>query len=297
MAEYYPVIEVQPEWDYSTERRGGKAKFWYQQPGEDNSAWLFKYPRENTGEHWAEKIVAELAGILGIPCARVELAVYEGNRGAAAVNIVPNDYDLVPGNEILESTILPDGAGELNFHQADHTLENIWLALDRTFESLENSAEAKRQFAGYLVLDAVVGNTDRHSENWGMLRRRTLSNRLDFLSPSYDHGSSLGRELSDARREDLLSSNHVGNYVERGRGQILRASSRRRKPSPLQLVCAAALEYPDLFSSLLSRLDGLDEASLSQIVNSVPDDWMTSESRAFAIDMMRYALEKLRGVA
>ena len=216
----FRIEEIHPEWISNTEKRGGKAKFWYEhwyeQPGGSIYAWLFKYPRENTGEHWAEKVVAEVAGFLDIPCARVELAVFEGVRGAAAENIVPNNYYLVPGNEILESKVLPHDVRELNFHLADHTLENIWLALDRTFESSGNNLEAKRQFAGYLLLDAVVGNTDRHSENWGVLRSEVASHPIESLAPSYDHGSSLGRELSDERREELLAASHVGNYVERG---------------------------------------------------------------------------------
>ncbi len=294
MAAYCPVIEVLPEWISDTEKRGGKAKFWYQQPDGNTPAWLFKFPRETTGEHWAEKVAAEVAGLLGIPCARVELAVFDGTHGAAAENIVPNNYDLIPGNEVLESKISPGDTRELNFHLADHTLENMWLALDRTFESAESSLEAKCQFAGYLVLDAVIGNTDRHSENWGILRSQDISRRVESLSPSYDHGSSLGCELSDVRREELLASDNVGNYVERGRGQIYRAISRRRRPSPLQLVRTATPEYRELFRQSLAKLDALDKSNLSQIVSSVPDNWMTPAARAFAIGLMFYSCDRLQ---
>jgi serine/threonine protein kinase HipA of HipAB toxin-antitoxin module len=45
------------------------------------------------------------------------------------------------------------------------------------------------QFTGYLVLDALIGHTDRHEENWGVIEGITGAKRL---APSFDHASSLG---------------------------------------------------------------------------------------------------------
>ncbi|MEX5215468.1 MAG: hypothetical protein NW703_15050 [Nitrospiraceae bacterium] len=74
----YPIFEVRPEWVLEAEALGSKEKFWYRA---DQIAveWLFKYPQPNTGQHWSEKIAAELAACLDIPHARVELAVFSGH--------------------------------------------------------------------------------------------------------------------------------------------------------------------------------------------------------------------------
>ena len=296
MNAYYPVVEVLPEWAPETENMGSKLKFWYLPPGDIESYWLFKYPRPERGEHWAEKIAAEVAGLLEIPCARVELAVCQGMRGAVSKDIASGNYALVHGNEILENAFPYQDTAEYNFHLADHNLVNIWLALDKTFESESQRQEAKCQFAEYLILDAVIGNTDRHSENWGVLKRLTVPDSVESIAPSYDHGSSLGRELSDERREQLLAENGAGRYMERGRGQIFRHGSRRRRPSPLQLIRLEAPEYPDLFRGALAKLDSLEESSLSQIVDSVPDDWMSSAAKSFAFELMSYSCGQLREV-
>lgn len=66
----YPVIQVRPEWGLGNEDMGTKSKFWYRVPSQD-TRWLFKYPRRNSGEHWTEKIAAEIARMLDIPHARV----------------------------------------------------------------------------------------------------------------------------------------------------------------------------------------------------------------------------------
>ena len=165
----YPVIEILPECAPQTEEMGSKSKFWYLQQGDTESYWLFKCPRPGRGEHWAEKIAAEVAGLLEIPCARVELAMFQGAQGSATESLTGHNRVLIHGNEVL-SRALPDyDSRERNFHSVDHTLENIHLALDRTFEDANDANDAKGQLAQYLVLDALIGNTDRHSENWGTL--------------------------------------------------------------------------------------------------------------------------------
>lgn len=292
----YPVVEVLPEWAPQTEEMGSKPKFWYLQPGDNESYWLFKYPRPGRGEHWAEKIAAEVAALLEIPCARVELAIFQGEQGSATQSFASVSKELLHGNQVLNSTFSADDVREWNFHLADHTLGNIWVALDRTFEAEDDVIEAKRQLAGYLVLDAVVGNTDRHSENWGVLQSQDDSRRIVGLAPSYDHGSSLGRELMDERRERLLSDNQVGGYVERGRGQIYWQNIGRRGPSPLELIHLSAAEYPDLFRPAIDKIDILDESSLSNIVDSIPKGWMTPTARVFAFELMRYSCAQLREV-
>ena len=200
---------------------------------------------------------------------------------------------MIHGNQILNITLAIDDLREWNFRLTDHTLANIWLALDRAFDTPNNSTKAKRQLAEYLLLDAIVGNTDRHSENWGILKGQ---DRYERMAPSYDHGSSLGRELMDDKRASLLSDNRVGVYMERGRGNIHWHNTARRGPSPLELIRVAAPEYPDLFHPALAKLDNLNESSLRQIVDSIPESWMTPTARAFAFELMKYSRAQLQEV-
>ncbi len=74
------------------EQLGSKRKFWALME-EEPRPWLFKYARRNTGEHWAEKLGAELAGRLKVPHARVELAEHEMQQGVFVESIVPHEWD------------------------------------------------------------------------------------------------------------------------------------------------------------------------------------------------------------
>ena len=271
---------------------GSKRKFWYLPEGE-TTKWLFKYPREGTGEHWAEKIAAETADRLEIPHSRVELAVFESRRGSVTKSFVGDGQELVHGNQVLAGAVWGYNP-MVKRGQSDHTLENIWLALEKVFIGSDAVGAAKRRFAEYVVLDAVIGNTDRHHENWGIVREWTGEGWVGYLVPSFDHASSLGRELSGERRNSLLAESRIGDYADRGRGGIYWFKWDRYGRSPLELVRLAAQAYPDAFRLAINLLEKLDEGSLREIVDRVPEDWMTPPARNFAIELIRHNVERIR---
>ena len=268
---------------------GSKEKVWYRKPG-DRAPWLFKFPKQNTGEHWAEKVAAEIAALLGTLHARVELAELRNGQGSATESFIRDGRELIHGNQVL-ARIVQGYNLEMKFHQSDHTLENIMMAMDQIFPTPLTSSRAKARLAEYLVLDALIGNTDRHHENWGIFRKR--KGGLTFVAPSFDHASSLGRELLDERRERRLAQQDVGKYAEKGHGGIFWSEDQPRGPSPLELVRLAYGTYPEFFTPALKKLEKIDEVSIDRIIQKVPADWMTSPSRAFAMALICYNLEQL----
>ncbi len=295
----YPVIQIHPDWVLEEEAMGSKEKFWFRE-NDDGPDWLFKYPQANTGQHWAEKIAAEVAGCLDILHARVELAEIQGEWGSATESFARDGRDLHHGNQILAGQLL-DYDPNLHFHQSSHTLANIFEALDRVFQYPEGRHRAKEQLAEYLVLDAVIGNTDRHHENWGILRKRTTGGWKGIVAPTFDHASSLGRELLDDTsgkcRYRILHEGRVPQYSEKAPGAIYWQETDRRGISPLELVRRGAQVHPDLFGNGLIALKKLDEGILTEIVTRVPNEWMSEIARTFALRLMCYNLEQLRKIA
>ena len=294
MPQTFHIVSVQLEWALHDEAMGTKSKFWYRDPNAEGE-WLFKYRQENTGQHWAEKIAAEMAGLLRTHHARVELAECEGRRGTVTESFAREGRELRPGSEILAMVISSYDLHK-RFYQSTHTLGNIWSALDRVFPRRESARRAKLLFAEYLSLDALLGNTDRHHENWGLLVHRGKDGFQGDLAPSFDHASSLGRELTDERRNRLLAEGRVGSYSERGRGGIYWTTDERHGPSPVELVRRAAGRYPELFHPALAKLGALRDDDPGRIVERVPAAWMSSSAREFAVDLMQYNLNQLRSI-
>lgn len=288
----YQIVTIPHDAREDTEQLGSKPKFWVLLP---DGRWLFKEARPNTGEDWAEKAAAEVAHAIGIRAATVELASFAEKRGCISRNFVDVDAGqaLVHGNEILGMRVTGYDKGK-TFRQSDHTLENIDSAI-RSLFGKEHADGILTELAGYLVLDALIGNTDRHHENWGLLLQVQTEPRAMTLSvaPSFDHASSLGRELLDERRMELLAADRIGSYVSKGRGGIFRGPEERHGENPLRFVQVAARAYPSFFRPALERATALSRSDVERIIESIPDDRASRPAKQFAQSMIFLAQASL----
>lgn len=285
MTDQYPVrnvSSVEPEW---VEQMGSKPKFWFRWPEDAQHAWLFKFSREGTGEDWAEKIAAELASTLQIPAATVELAVFGERRGSISRSFVQrrDGWDLIHGNELLVRDV-PGYRREVVFHQSEHTLEHILTVLRPLFTDPSQRRIQFEQLAGYLVLDALIGNTDRHHENWGVLRRTRGDGSVeDRLAPSFDHASSLGRNVPPEERTRRLREGSIGDYALRGKGGIFLTARDRRGANPLELVRRTVPEMREAFQPWLDRLRALSADEIHSIIERVPEAVMDPLAKRFTV--------------
>lgn len=292
--EPYPILTLKVDSPDVIEQLGSKPKFWFRMP-DDEQPWLFKFTRDNTGEDWSEKIASELAHLLEIPAAQVELAVFMGKRGCASRSFVETDkgFGLIHGSEVLAGRVLGYKKSK-QWHQRDHCINNIITAVEKTFMPRQR-AQQLRTLAGFIVLDAIICNTDRHHDNWGLLRGPSAHGKITHrIAPSFDHASSLGRELGDDRRKAMLARNDIERYVMRGRGGIYWDCHDEKGENPLLLVVKAAKAYPKYFSLWVQRLRILDSKDMAGIVERIPVQYMSSEAREFSIRLMMYTVEKLR---
>jgi hypothetical protein len=287
----FPVLAIESSWVLDREAMGSKQKFWYRE-NNDATQWLFKYPQVNrqtgelAGQHWAEKIAEQVAKLLDTRFALVELAVFDGEWGSATKSFTHDGRTLLHGNELLASVVTGYDA-QATFRHTTHTLENIFRALD--WIGPASAQKWKPLFAEYIVLDALVANTDRHHENWGLLLQRTGVGWTAMLAPSFDHASSLGRELQDIRRMEILGKpDGLATYVNKGHGGIYWMADEKKSPSPLELVRLASGKYPDLFQSALRKVTQMDASQFEHIIARIPESWMSVAARRFALALLHH---------
>lgn len=216
----YSEIDIS-NWEYRDQEPTGKnSKDWYRDP-DSKQVWLFKPVGDGPnvtqdGKDWAEKLAHEIAVLFGIPTARVEFARREHELGTICLNANPSSLPIQSGALLLQSR-------DENFDMRDkesrgHSLTVISevlqdVAVPLGFEG-PSSMGGIGIFAGYLILDAIVGNRDRHSQNWSVVLDE---NRRRRMMPSYDHGSSLGFQLGDELRMLILNDPLRFNaFVNRG---------------------------------------------------------------------------------
>jgi hypothetical protein len=258
MTDPYKIIKLKSDSPEVIEQLGSKPKFWFR-ISDDEQPWLFKFTRENTGEDWSEKIASELAHLLEIPSAQVELASFMGKRGCASRSFVEKEkgFALIHGSEVLAGRVL---GYERSKHrgQSDHCVKNIITAVEKTFTPRRRTQQL-RTLAGFIVLDAIICNTDRHHDNWGLLRGLSVQGKtIHRIAPSFDHASSLGRELNNDRCKAILDNNSIDKYILRGRGGIYWNTSDNKAENPLLLAIKTAESYPAYFQLWIHKLKELD---------------------------------------
>jgi hypothetical protein len=69
-----------------------------------------------------------------------------------------------------------------------------------------------------LTFDALIGNTDRHTENWGVLARLRRGQVPVFsFAPPFDNGTSLGYEITQAKLRAACEPAWLEGYIKKGR--------------------------------------------------------------------------------
>lgn len=188
------------------EQLGTKPKQWLRDP--EDRLWLWKAATWNPsprgeyrkGDDWAERVVTEIARRLDVPVATTELAERAGLPSTVSMSVLdPESERLVHGNELLAEVGV---VGSDPHDRTGYTLD----AVRRSLEGVAGSAPGSSAFeclTGYLNVDAVAGNTDRHQENWAVIENAAAQRRL---APSFDHASSLAFLLDDAGRSAMLDT-------------------------------------------------------------------------------------------
>ena len=276
------------------EQLGTKAKFWYQHPNFGPS--LFKLARPGTGEDWSEKIACEIASRLALPHASYELAECNSLPGVITPSFVPVQGRLVLGNELLGRFSRGYSEGVPKFRMRHHTVELV-LHFFRLLIGLKvpiawNSADHAvltplGVFVGYLMLDALICNQDRHHENWGIVVTRE---QAFHLAPTYDHASCLGRNESDKKRGLMLTTRDSGSsidrYVSRSKSAFFQSPSSTKPLGTLEVFRLASEVDPFAAAYWLNRLRAIKLDDIDALINQVPDRRMSKAAKRFSFRML-----------
>lgn len=295
----FKIFKVPDDAANATEQLGTKFKFWY--VDEEGVERLYKEGRENTGENWAEKVASELCNILGIPHANYDLCEWKGKKGVTCPNFVPKEGRLVHGNELL-AEIVGDYPKTQFYHVREHALRKVLTIMksEKVLPPLDLKAENEFQsaidvFIGYLMLDTLISNQDRHHENWGLIY--FARENKQYLAPTYDHASSLGRNETDERRIQIMKSNdsrrNIINYVNRASSAFYDSSRNSKRLKSIEAFLQAAEKKPQIAIKWLNRLRDLGDQELEDLMDNIPGTDISIEAKKFAIEMLRQNKKRL----
>ena len=183
-----------------------------------NWRYLFKLSRTTPTadfpwQFWCEIIAYRFGCVIGVdvPPTHIGLSKTYGegvDTYAALIEWFYDDKDkgYIHGGQLMESHIK-------DFDRLKGEKHNF-----KTIREMMNDYEGLLKYwAEVLVFDTLIGNTDRHQDNWGWVVKRTKKgNEMLFdinMSPAFDNGTALCYEILEQNIDKYEDTNRLERYL------------------------------------------------------------------------------------
>ena len=200
---------------------------------EDNCLYYFKTSlkkgdKDYTYEFWSEVIASEIGRVLGFDTLVYDVAANKQTLGCLSkLMIDPTCEQLDEGYKWIKRYQLTYDAGDRDSY--------TFQVIEATLKSLFDGLYFTEKLISTIVFDSIIGNEDRHQENWGIIVSTGIEESRGFIfskktptpkttyrfAPIYDSGSSLGRELREEKVNQMLTDDiQLNAYINRGQSEI-----------------------------------------------------------------------------
>lgn len=250
------------EYEGASEGSGRSEKIWLvnQDSGEIG---LFKFRKtEFTTEHLSEKIAMQLANLLNIECMQVDIGSYEGRIGSLSYRINKKDENLIEGIQLINK-YYPD-YNPLTLYDE---VKKEYYSIDMILRSLQHY-KFEKDFLKILIFDFLIGNTDRHQNNWAILQKEDSVR----LCPLYDNGSSLCCYIHESKIDEFLGNDKVrfNSLIDSKSASRIRIDKNiKKEPTHLSVLKYLLKNYDkDIIDFVIHIVNSINENSINGIMES-----------------------------
>lgn len=229
MVNFYDISDWEEHKYYGT--GGTRDKVVVENP-EDGDLYYFKTSLRKKVidykyEFWSEIIASEIGSSLKLNILHYDVAWKEDRLGCLSKSMIDPRYE-----ELQEGYKWLTGYHE-DYDVTDKSAYTFQLIEELLLNRFENEDFIK-DIIEIIVFDSIIGNEDRHQENWSIIvtnklvgksslfgRKKAVSETTYSFAPIYDSGSSLGRELTDTKVAQMLKDSvQMEAYINRGQSEI-----------------------------------------------------------------------------
>ena len=213
-----------------------------------------KFGKRNN--HLSEFLGNHIFELLGFNVHKTYLGKYKGEFVVACKDFVINGYEFVPFNDVGESTI------ETDKETYQYTYEDIVLLLEKN-RKITNVDETISIFFEMYIVDALLGNFDRHGANWGFLKKE---NKYQ-LAPIFDNGSCLFPQLvnEDEMNYILNNENELNERIYKFPTSQIKLGN--KKSSYYEVI--SSLKYKECNEALIKIYPKVDINKIGELINSL----------------------------
>lgn len=221
--------------------------------------YLFKEPEgPRIQQIWSEVIAYEVSRHLDVKVPPAFLARAPGNGSPGVLIEFFYGYDEEPGVRLIHAIDRLQALKQKTDYKIGSLKDNVLLCRSHRISSW------KEWWAKTLAFDAIIGNTDRHTENWGFISEIMNGVNEYRMAPAFDNGTSLGFVVRDSDIEDILKKDRFEAFLRRGRHHYGWVHGDRDGAQHIKLCQTYCSRYID--TGGVSHINNLRDTVINEIV-------------------------------
>lgn len=250
---------------------------------EANHRYIFKRsPTWSPEQYWVEIFAYQLGKHMeiDIPPTYVAFDSKRNNSGALIrwfLESVPYEEEYIRGGDLCQEQI--SGFNRKSGEQ--HNFETIVKIFEQSLpqEYPESKLDWKTYWAKTLVFDALIGNTDRHQDNWGiiesfqykLIQPNSSYVRKARIAPVYDNGSSMGGEIANKNLIRFKDETSIERYVRKGLQHMRWSLGNLERLEHCEFLKKLINTYPEMQEIMLDTLGSVNGHIFSQLLNMLTE--------------------------
>lgn len=248
----------------------------------DGEDYMIKFQKQTAfgkrNNHVSEFIGSHIFELCGFEAHKTYLGYRDGEEVVACKDFNVPGKQFVPFNDVGESTLDQDK----ETYQYDYV--DIMRML-RDNSKLTNVRETISMFWRIYIMDALLGNFDRHGANWGFIKE----NNRYTLAPVFDNGSCLFPNLVDeAEMQEIMASEEETNkrVFKFPTSQV---KLNGKKSSYFEVI--NSLQFEECNDALQYVMSQLDMTKIEELIDDTP--LISEVQRAFYKHMLTARYNKI----
>ena len=248
----------------------------------DGHRYIVKFQKNSevglTYNYVSEYLGSHIFQSIGIPVQETFLGTYDGKNVVVMKNFLEPEDVLVAFNGVGESSL------ERDKELYQYTYEDITAMLTENMKST-NVTETIDRFWDMFIVDALIGNFDRHGGNWGFIKR---DNKYR-IAPVYDNGSSLYPKLNTDEKiaEVLASQEEIDKRIYKYPTSHIKVKN--QKSSYFEVI--SSLQFEACNKALKRIVPRIDLERINRIIDEIEE--ISELRKQFYKTMLQQRYEKI----
>lgn len=270
-----------------------------------NHRYLFKQSSSRYPEQfWVEIIAYKISFLVGIdvPPAFVSIDKKESKTGALTewfINLPGKKPEVkIPGTSYMQLLIKNYDIEKGKQHNFQ-SIKTLHLALRSKHNWNINWIE---YWAKTLTFDTLIGNTDRHQDNWGIIWEYEYNNVIpSTMTPVFDNGTSMGHEIIKDKFKNFDKEEKISDYVSKGCHHMKWSLDEQTRLNQIDFLQRLITEYPETRDIIIGVMkfdtNKLESDIMALTKFKVPHPYLLSNERAkFIIKLLAFRKNKILSI-